>query len=68
MEIDYDYFSHEDAISDIERVEKIATGKRIHPKKVEQRTANRKLIKNDPMEDVMNRSPGPPDTPDWWEQ
>jgi hypothetical protein len=68
MEIDYDYFSHEDAISDIERVEKIATGKRIHPKKVEQRTANRKLIENDPMEDVMNRSPGPPDTPDWWEQ
>jgi len=68
MEIDYDYFSHEDAISDIERVEKIATGKRIHPKKVEQRTANRKLIENDPMEDVINRSPGPPDTPDWWEQ
>jgi hypothetical protein len=68
MEIDYDYFSHEDAISDIERVEKIATGKRIHPKKVEQRTANRKRIENDPMEDVMNRSPGPPDTPDWWEQ
>ena len=66
-EIDYGYVSHQDAISDIERVEKIATGKRIHPKKVEERTAARKYVEDNPYEDIVNRY-GEVDVGDWWEQ
>ncbi|NBW16768.1 MAG: hypothetical protein EBR82_53205, partial [Caulobacteraceae bacterium] len=66
-EIDYGYISHQDAISDIERVEKIATGKRIHPKKVEERTAARKYVEDNPYEDIVNRY-GEVDVGDWWEQ
>ena len=65
-EIDYDLVSYDQAISDMERVEKVATGKRIHPKKVEERTAARKYIEENPYEDIINRY-GEADTKDWWE-
>jgi hypothetical protein len=54
-EIDYDLVPHEQAISDIERVEKVATGKRIHPKRVEERTAARKYVEENPYDDIVNR-------------
>jgi hypothetical protein len=54
-EIDYDLVPHEQAISDIERIEKVATGKRIHPKRVEERTAARKYVEENPYDDIVNR-------------
>jgi hypothetical protein len=65
-ELEYENMSVKDAISDIERVEKIATNKRIHPKVVEQRAGARKFIEENPYEDIINRYPDP-ETPDWWE-
>jgi hypothetical protein len=61
MELEMSEFSIDSAISDLERIEKIATGKRIPPKKVEQRTKNRKYVEDNPFEDAMNRSPDPPE-------
>ena len=66
IEIDYESMSVDDTISDLERLEKIGTGKRIHPRRVEQRTGARKFVEDNPYEDVVNRYPDP-DTPDWWE-
>ena len=57
IEIDYESMSVDDTISDLERLEKIGTGKRIHPKRVEQRAAARKYIEDNPHEDVVNRYP-----------
>jgi hypothetical protein len=37
FELEYENMSVKDAVSDLERVEKIATGKRIHPKRVAKR-------------------------------
>ncbi|NBO36802.1 hypothetical protein EBU91_04635, partial [bacterium] len=65
-ELEYENMSVKDAISDLERVEKIATGKRIHPKRVEERAGARKFIEENPYEDIVNRYPDP-DVPDWWE-
>jgi len=67
FELDYQLVSPEEAISDIERVEKVATGRRIHPKRVEERTAARKYIEENPYEDIINRY-GEVDVGDWWEQ
>jgi hypothetical protein len=61
LELETSEFSITDAISDLERIEKIATNKRIPPKKVEQRTKNRKYVEDNPFEDAMNRSPDPPE-------
>jgi len=61
VELEMSEFSTKDAISDLERIEKIATGKRIHPKKVEQRTKDRKYVEDNPFEDAFNRSPDPPE-------
>ena len=55
FEIDYESMSVEDAISDLERVEKIATGKRIPPQRVKQRTGARKFVEENPSEDIVNR-------------
>jgi hypothetical protein len=66
IEIDYESMSINDTISDLERLERIGTGKRIHPKKVEQRTGARKFIEDNPYEDIANRYPDP-NVPDWWE-
>jgi hypothetical protein len=61
LELETSEFSITDAISDLERIEKIATNKRIPPKKVEQRTKDRKYVEDNPFEDAMNRSPDPPE-------
>jgi len=61
MELEMSEFSIDSAISDLERIEKIATNKRIPPKKVEQRTKDRKYVEDNPFEDAMNRSPDPPE-------
>jgi hypothetical protein len=55
FEIDYESMSVEDAISDLERVEKIATGKRIPLQRVKQRTGARKFVEENPSEDIVNR-------------
>ena len=55
FEIDYEKMNVEDAISDIERIEKIATGKRIHPKRVEQREKARAFVEDNPYDDIINR-------------
>jgi hypothetical protein len=65
-ELDYENMSVKDAISDLEKVEKIATGKKIDPKIVSERTAARKFVEENPYDDIMNRYPDP-ETPDWWE-
>jgi len=67
FELDYQLVSPEEAISDIERVEKVATGRRIHPKRVEERTAARKYIEENPYEDIINRY-GEADPKDWFEE
>ena len=56
-----------DAISDIERVEKIATGKRIHPKRVVERQKARIYVEDNPYDDIVNRYGDAGDNPDWWE-
>ena len=55
FEIDYETMYIDDAISDIERIEKIATGKITSPQKVEQRTGARKFVESNPSEDIVNR-------------
>jgi hypothetical protein len=59
FELEYESMSVKDAISDIERIEKIATGKKIDPKIVEQRAGARKFIEENPYEDIVNRYPDP---------
>jgi hypothetical protein len=66
FELEYENMSVKDAVSDLERVEKIATNKRIHPKRVEQREKARTFVQDNPYDDIMNRYPDP-ETPDWWE-
>ena len=55
FEIDYEVMSVDNTISDLEKLEKIGTGKRIHPKRVEQRTGARKFVEDNPSEDIVNR-------------
>jgi hypothetical protein len=57
IEIDYESMSVDDTISNLERLEGIGTGKRIHPRRVQQRAAARKYIEDNPHEDVVNRYP-----------
>ena len=66
-EIDYENMNVKDAISDIERVEKIATGKRIHPKRVAERQKARIYVEDNPYDDIVNRYGDAGDIPDWWE-
>ena len=66
-EIDYESMNVKDAISDIERVEKIATGKRIHPKRVAERQKARIYVEDNPYDDIVNRYGDAGDNPDWWE-
>jgi len=51
FEFDYDAFNINDAYSDVERLEKIATGKIKDVKKIEQRAAGRKKVEQSPYED-----------------
>jgi hypothetical protein len=55
FELDFETFTKENAISDIEKIEKIATGKKIDPKRIEQRTAARKFVEENPYDDIVNR-------------
>jgi len=59
FEFDYDTFSLEDAYSDVERLEKIGTGKIKDAKKIAERAAGRKMVEESPYEDIMNRYPDP---------
>jgi len=59
FEFDYDTFSLEDAYSDVERLEKIGTGKIKDAKKIAERAKGRKMVEESPYEDIMNRYPDP---------
>jgi hypothetical protein len=59
VEFDYDTFDIDTAYSDLERLEKIGTGKIKDAKKIEQRAAGRKKVENDPYDDIMDRYPDP---------
>jgi len=61
VEFDYDTFDIDTAYSDLERLEKIGTGKIKDVKKMEQRAKGRKMVEDSPYEDIMDRSPGPPE-------
>jgi hypothetical protein len=56
---DYENFSIDEAFSDVEKLEKIATGKIKDVKKIEQRAKGRKMVEESPYEDIMNRYPDP---------
>jgi hypothetical protein len=58
-EFDYDNFDINDAYSDVERLEKFATGKIKDVKKIEQRAAGRKKVEESPYDDIMDRYPDP---------
>jgi hypothetical protein len=60
-EFDYDNFSIDEAFSDVEKLEKIATGKIKNVKKIEQRAKGRDMVEESPYEDIMNRYPDPPE-------
>ena len=64
-EFDYENLRVEDAYSDVERLEKIATGKVKNTKKMEQRAKGREMINQSPYEDIMDRFPGPPEPDDF---
>ena len=59
FEFDYDSFDINSAYSDVEKLEKIATGKIKDVKKIEQRAKGRKMLENSPYEDIMDRYPDP---------
>jgi hypothetical protein len=61
-EFDYDNFNIDEAFSDVEKLEKIATGKIKDAKKIAERAKGRKMIEDSPYEDIMNRYPDPPDS------
>jgi hypothetical protein len=65
-ELDYDTFAHQHALSNIDRVEEVATGKVTDLKTAEERRARRNWVESHPYEDVMDRYPDP-DIADWWE-
>ena len=65
VEFDYDNFDIDSAYSDLERLEKIGTGKIKDVKKMEQRAKGRKMVEDSPYEDIMDRSPGPPEPDDF---
>jgi hypothetical protein len=52
-------FNVDDAYSDVERLEKIGTGKIKDAKKIEERAKGRKMLEQSPYEDIMNRYPDP---------
>ena len=58
-EFDYDNFDIDSAYSDVERLEKIGTGKIKDAKKIEERAKGRKMLEQSPYEDIMNRYPDP---------
>lgn len=65
-ELDYDTVAHQHALSNIDRVEEVATGKVTDLKTAEERRTRRDWLESHPYEDVMDRYPDP-DIADWWE-
>ena len=59
FEFDYESLHIGDAFSDIERLEKIGTGKIKDVKKIEERAKGRKMLEQSPYEDIINRYPDP---------
>jgi hypothetical protein len=59
VEFDYDTFHIDNAHSDIEKLEKIATGKIKDVEKAEQRLKNKQRTETHPYEDIMDRYPDP---------
>jgi len=55
IELERSEVSLNEAISDLERIEKIATGKKIDPKRIKEREEFRKYVEENPMDDVVNR-------------
>jgi hypothetical protein len=58
-EFDYDTFHINDAFSDVERLEKLATGKIKNLEKNQQRLKDRSRVETHPYEDISNRFPEP---------
>jgi len=59
FEFDYESLNVGDAFSDIEKLEKIGTGKIKDVKKIEERAKGRKMLEQSPYEDIINRYPDP---------
>ena len=59
FEFDYESLNVGDAFSDIEKLEKIGTGKIKDVKKIEERAKGREMLKQSPYEDIINRYPDP---------
>jgi hypothetical protein len=59
IEFDYDNFDIDSAYSDLERLEKIGTGKIKNTKKAAERASGREMIEKSPYDDIMNRYPDP---------
>jgi len=59
VEFDYDTFHIDNAHSDIEKLEKIATRKIKDVEKAEQRLKNKQRTESHPYEDIMDRYPDP---------
>lgn len=59
VEFDYDIFHIDEAHSEIEKLEKIATGKIKDLEKAEQRLINKQRTETHPYEDISNRFPEP---------
>ena len=59
VEFDYDHFHIDDAHSNIEKLEEIATGKIKDLEKADQRLKNKQRTESHPYEDIMDRYPDP---------
>ena len=61
LELERLEFTADDAISDLERLEKIATGKKPKPEQIKKRKENREYVEKNPREDADSRLPDPSD-------
>jgi hypothetical protein len=59
VEFDYDHFHIDDAHSNVEKLEEIATGKIKDLEKADQRLKNKQRTESHPYEDIMDRYPDP---------
>jgi hypothetical protein len=59
VELDYTDVSFENSISDLERLEEIATGKKPDPKKIKERKEYREYVQKNPKDDADSRLPDP---------
>ena len=61
VEFDYDHFHIDDAHSNVEKLEQIATGKIKDLEKADQRLKSKQRTESHPYEDIMDRYPDPPE-------